>query len=400
MAGQPSIAHEFEADVASVRPLATSLLAGCLAVAGAVLAYIGGWMGALGVCLVAALAWRSLSASAIAGVSVDAKHVPSTPRHEAPSSAGTGQARVGAEVMVGQVVPVWERQILAARSSTDEGLSGLLESFNGFSSALDDLAQQLGQSAMAMSPGSVDRILGQENPALAALLTTTRRAFAERDAAIAEVKACAEGLTVVQQHLKQAREIARHMRLVAFNASIEAQRSDGARSESGSQAVASEVRMLAGRMADTTTELERLAVTMHERALTASCQGEVHDTSARELEIEMDLRAREAIAALSLSLGASLQSSSAVQQISTSLRSQIEDAYVQFQFGDRVSQMLAIVAEDMHALTHWVAAHPRATQNDAAEWLTALEPSYTMEEQRSQHHGNVHVDRSNAVEFF
>ena len=400
MAGQASLLHEFEADPAAVRPLAISVLASCLAAAAVALAYMGGLLGAFGVCLVAALAWRTVARSASQGGSTGAAAEPRTPSHEPAGEVVTGLSRVGAEVMVGQIVPVWERQILAARSSTDEGLSGLLESFNGFSSALDDLAQQIGQSALAMSPGSVDRILGQENPALAALLTTTRRAFAERDAAVGEVKACAEGLTLVQQQLKQAREIARHMRLVAFNASIEAQRSDGARSESGSQAVASEVRMLASRMADTTTELERLAVTMHERALSASCQGEVHDTSARELEIEMDLRAREAIAALSASLGASLQSSSAVQQISTSLRSQIEDAYVQFQFGDRVSQMLAIVAEDMHALTHWVAAHPRATQSDAADWLAALEESYTMEEQRSQHHGNVHVGQSNAVEFF
>ena len=36
----------------------------------------------------------------------------------------------------------------------------------------------------------------------------------------------------------------------------------------------------------------------------------------------------------------------------------------------------------------------------AAEWLVALEASYTMEEQRSHHHGNVHVDVSTGVEFF
>ena len=39
-------------------------------------------------------------------------------------------------------------------------------------------------------------------------------------------------------------------------------------------------------------------------------------------------------------------------------------------------------------------------ESDAAEWLVALEASYTMEEQRSHHHGNVHVDVSTGVEFF
>ena len=49
---------------------------------------------------------------------------------------------------------------------------------------------------------------------------------------------------------KRAREIGRHTRLVAFNASIEAQRSGTSRDDSSSQAVAMEVRMLAGRIGD------------------------------------------------------------------------------------------------------------------------------------------------------
>ena len=36
----------------------------------------------------------------------------------------------------------------------------------------------------------------------------------------------------------------------------------------------------------------------------------------------------------------------------------------------------------------------------AARWLEALEAAYTMEEQRSGHHGNVHVQQSAGVEFF
>jgi len=47
-----------------------------------------------------------------------------------------------------------------------------------------------------------------------------------------------------------------------------------------------------------------------------------------------------------------------------------------------------------------VAENPRATHSDAAEWLAALEASYTMDEQRSTHHGNVVVEKSAGVEFF
>ena len=62
--------------------------------------------------------------------------------------------------------------------------------------------------------------------------------------------------------------------------------------------------------------------------------------------------------------------------------------------------MLSIVGNDMDEFTRWVAMHPDATAADAAEWLAALQASYTMDEQRSSHHGNVHVDRGSEIEFF
>jgi methyl-accepting chemotaxis protein len=82
------------------------------------------------------------------------------------------------------------------------------------------------------------------------------------------------------------------------------------------------------------------------------------------------------------------------------LSEQITEAFMHFQFGDRLSQMLAILGNDMGQLVRWVQRHPVATREDAAEWLQALEASYTMDEQRSQHHGNVHVERSAGVDFF
>jgi len=99
-------------------------------------------------------------------------------------------------------------------------------------------------------------------------------------------------------------------------------------------------------------------------------------------------------------LDASAQSSAELQQTAIELREQIERAFVHFQFGDRISQMLSIIGNDMDNFADWVAAHPRATHSDAAQWLAALESSYTMDEQRSQHHGNRHVERSSDVEFF
>ena len=88
------------------------------------------------------------------------------------------------------------------------------------------------------------------------------------------------------------------------------------------------------------------------------------------------------------------------EQASAALATQFDNVFVHFQFGDRVSQMLSIISNDMLNFARWVADHPRATQSDAADWLAALDASYTMEEQRSHHHGNVHVQHNSGVEFF
>jgi hypothetical protein len=139
---------------------------------------------------------------------------------------------------------------------------------------------------------------------------------------------------------------------------------------------------------------------MSTRVGKARREGEINDTSPEELRLEIDLSARKALQAMLGSMGASLQNSAEVEQASRTLGEQLEAAFVHFQFGDRVSQMLNIVGNDMSNFARWVAANPRATQTDAAEWLAALEASYTMNEQRATHHGNVTVDVGSNVDFF
>ena len=380
---------------ARLRP--ARLAAGAATLTGIGLAWFGGPAGVLGAGAAAAALWWGLGGNSAAG----------TPHAAAPADLADDEAvsgaaghRRGAELMVTQVVPVWQRQLMATREVADAGLSQLLEAFSGFSGSLTSLAGQLGSSTLAASPGAVDAAVQGEGTALGALLAPSLRAFAERDAAVAELGRCADGLGQLQQLVKQAREIARHTRLVAFNAAIEAQRSGNPAGSGGSQAVANEVRMLAGRMTETAEQIDRLATGLHKGLAGQRRQGEISDTSPEELKLEIELRARDALNALMTALGGSLQGSAAVQQASSQLQAQIDDAFVHFQFGDRVSQMLAILGTDMHNLVRWVAVNPTATQSDAAEWLAALEASYTTDEQRSEHHGNAHIESSSEAEFF
>lgn len=370
---------------------------GLLAAGALLLGWQGGALGAAGVvCAAAGLPWL-LRQARPAGGGDAGPTLPSA--FEQPRVSG---GRVGAEVMVGQVVPVWSKQLDITRTAAVDGLAQLLETFAQLSGALGTLSSSLESNSPTLGVGAIDTALAEHSPAqaaLAALLAPSMRAFAQRDAALNELNRCAEALQELRHLGRQAREVAKHTRLVAFNASIESNRNaQGA--GSGSQAVANETRMLAARMGEVGEQVER-AVSQLDQSLHAErLRGTVGSSTEDELKLEVEVRAREALAGLVGALGSAMSNSAEVQQASQTLRDQLDEAFVNFQFGDRLSQMLSIVGTDMANFARWVSANPYATQSDAAEWLANLESSYTMEEQRSQHHGNVHIDRGSEIEFF
>jgi len=393
-------------------------LAGLLSGAGGWLAWsAGGWRALVAALVFAAglalLRWPLGSGAPRATAESDPAREPTLDAEAEPAPEPSAKFKLatttvtttcrGAENLIVQIVPVWERQLLASRESAEQGLAKLLEAFANVSTAADDIASRLAEVA---SGGGIDAAKLADHPALQALQAVSARAFAERDAAVAVLAQCAGRLDELQQQVKQVRELARHTRLVAFNASIESQRSGSAAAgaspaeRGGSQAVSVEIRTLAARMAESAEQLDRIGSSMFREVAQARREGEIQGTSSEELRLEAELRAREALQALGGTLGQSLAGSGALAGVGDQLSAQIAEAFTHFQFGDRISQMQAILANDMAQLVQWVKLHPVATRQDAAEWLEALEASYTMEEQRSQHHGNVHVDRSAGAEFF
>lgn len=382
--------------VAAPRWLGRAALAlGVLALAGA--AWRGGVLGvaAVAVAVLALAVWRR---HATGGEPAAEASPVATPAASPKAGASDDGSRIGAEVMVSQVVPVWSRQMEVTRDVVTDGLAKLLENFAGVSGALGDLSAQLESFNPVAAPGMLDEAVQTQAAALDVLMQPSQRAFDQRDEMRAVLTRCSEALVELQQQAKHAHEISRHTRLVAFNASIEAHRTGvGA---SGSQAVAQELRELAARMASTGEGVHRLVARLSQDLGAARLSADVDDTRPDELRLELQIKAREALSTLLGTLGTSLGSNRAIKDNADQLRTQVEEAFVNFQFGDRVAQMLSIVGNDMSNFARWVARHPHATQSDAAEWLEALESSYTMEEQRAHHHGNVHVDRGSEIEFF
>jgi methyl-accepting chemotaxis protein len=354
---------------------ASSAAAASSATAAWVAAVLGG-----GLC--AALAWRRAPAGETAGNG---------------SSASPADA-TGPRLMVSELVPVWQRHLDASKAEAEKGVGGLLESFGRISGDLGQAAQQAQGSTTGVGFGSADAALDEHAATVESLLEPMHKSRAERDAMVGEMLGCSEGLAELGRAAKELRELARHTHLVAFNASIEANRAG--ESGAGFGAVALEVRTLAARSNAAAQRIGSQLGAITGRIDTLRKQAELATVGDEELSLLARSRAREVAVALVSRMAGSLSGSNELRETAQRMSGELEQVFMGFQFQDRLTQMLDIVRDDMGRLAEWLQTHPYATRVDVAQWLEALDQRYTMESQRNQHHGQVSIDRAAKVDFF
>lgn len=340
--------------------------------------------------------WAWLVAAAGAGVVAWLAARPA-PRAAQPGGEEAVSSQ-GARLMVDKVVPVWKRHVEASKQEADKGIGDLLASFSSLSDGLSAAARQAEGDPMALRAGTTDDLLEQHGPAIDALLLPMQQARDQREAMLGQVLEMHEDLRDLQQLAKEIRQIAAHTNLVALNASIEANRAG--RDGQGFTAVAQEVRSLAAKSDSTGERIATRIQKLAERVDTTRSQALVQSGSDEELRLRARLQAREVIGLLVTDLSRSLQASRELQAVSAQVGRDLEQIFMGFQFQDRLTQMLDAIGCDMERFAHWVAEHEYASQADAARWLEELERTYTMEEQRSHHHGTVEIQRSTGVDFF
>jgi methyl-accepting chemotaxis protein len=314
-------------------------------------------------------------------------------------NAAPGAGGAGTRLLASQVVPVWQRQLEASRAEAEQGLGGLLESFNELSNGLAAAiaAAEQGQQNQ-LGAGAADEIVARRQDLVEQMLAPAQALRAFRGEVQAELVALAELLVAFRRTGKDLDTLGRHARLVAMNASIEANRAG--QSQAGFGAVAREVLGLA---TDTAGHAQRLLERLGdaERRLGAlRSRLELDTGNAETLTMELQQRARAIVVALVGDMGDALAGSRELRDTSRQLQGALEGVFVGFQFQDRFSQMLGSVLADMTRFVDWLGEGRAASHADAVAWLKRLDESYTMEQQRSHHHGTTHVGASAAVEFF
>ncbi|MEJ6006439.1 hypothetical protein WG899_12845 [Paucibacter sp. AS339] len=103
------------------------------------------------------------------------------------------------------------------------------------------------------------------------------------------------------------------------------------------------------------------------------------------------------------SLSAEGQNPQALEQLTQlgqEIQTQCENALHGLQFGDRVSQMVDILQQNTERFSQQLSQMSQAQSADVQAWLSALEATYTTDEQRLFHHGQPQEPKHDNVEYF
>lgn len=296
-----------------------------------------------------------------------------------------------------QVLPVWRRNVEAARSHSERSMEGLLTSFASVNEHLDRAMGASGSTPL-LEAGAIDKLLAHQQPLLDALLRTTRLAVQLKDEMLDSVTAMSDSLDELVSLSKEVQTIGRATHLLALNASVEATRAGN--SSGGFAVVAKEVGELAVQSRRAGADIGKRVQQLQERMHALRNQVRRHDTSDSEVTLQAEESAREVISSVLRSVSEVTRASRGIRLASRQVQAELEKIFMGLQSQDRTSQMLSSVTDDIARLDTWLAGTPDPAAASAHEWLARLESSYTMEEMRSSHHETVVVDRHASVEFF
>jgi methyl-accepting chemotaxis protein len=307
-----------------------------------------------------------------------------------------------------QVVPVWKGHIESSREQMEAAINALSDRFGGIVDKLDEALR-----TASMETNAID---DQDN----GLLALFSRSEQELNAILAAQKAAAAGMQrmlekvqgldsyIVELHSMagDVAQIAHQSNLLSLNAAIEAARAGEL--GRGFAVVAKEFRMLSSKSGETGRHIAE-KVSNISAAIEDACQVVQDSADQREARAQT---AQDTIARVLSDFGgitgALQRSSTLLKTESIGIQAEVNQALVQLQFQDRVSQIMTQVNKSIDTLPtilrEQLAGYAQTHQLarlDAEALLKELQKSYVMADQHVIHQGGKVEQKSTTdISFF
>jgi methyl-accepting chemotaxis protein len=315
---------------------------------------------------------------------------------------------LGQQQFGNELAPIWSGHIESSRQQMSSAITSLTDRFSGIVEKLDIAVQASELETHAIEDGDkgIVAVFVRSEKELGAVITTQKQAMASMSNMFEKVQGLNHFIVELQAMAADVARIAHQTNLLALNAAIEAARAGEL--GRGFAVVAKEVRMLSiqsgavGKRITDTVGVISAAIIDTSRQVKDSVKQEDRSMLQAEAMIEQVLAEFKAIT------DALQRSSALLKKESVGIKSEISQALVQFQFQDRVSQIMSHVSNNVDKLPDFFQKnHQQFAESgvlqvlDASELLDVLKETYVMADQHVIHQGGrVEAKNETEITFF
>ena len=302
-----------------------------------------------------------------------------------------------------QVVPVWCNHIESSRSQMEQAVNALSERFGGIVDKLGVALHTATQATDSVENSGADlvTIFDKSEKDLKALVNVQQASMRNMEAMLGKVQALDCFTVALQDMAFDVARIAQQTNLLALNAAIEAARAGEL--GRGFAVVAKEFRMLSNQSGESGKKIAQTVKTIN-AAILDTCATVREAVTVESQSLDTAHATIDQVMADFRKITEAFQSSSdLLQGESMSIQSEVNQALVEMQFQDRVSQILTQVIGNIGRLPEVLQAQQQAhaqsgqlQSHDPQDMLDEMKKSYVMADQHVIHEGG-QVQSSAAV---
>ncbi|MFA5984696.1 MAG: methyl-accepting chemotaxis protein [Methylococcaceae bacterium] len=284
-----------------------------------------------------------------------------------------------------QVTPVWSAQIESCRKQMDNAICDLTRRFDGIVSSLDLLLEE-SQTALANGDRDVFVSSGEK---LGKVVDKLEASLRDKQQMLKDMRGLLGFIDEMKAMAMEVATIAHQTNLLSLNAAIEAARAG--EHGRGFAVVAEEVRKLS-KMSGTTGKNITHKVDQVSAAIMDACATvEQNAASDAALVFQANDKISEVLGDLKRMFSKLKDSSDHIGESTKTIKLEIAESLVCFQFQDRIGQTLSHVRDNIDQFPEYLALSQQAGDLgklkpiDAEALLAELQGSYAMREEHQTH---------------
>ncbi|MDH4275306.1 MAG: methyl-accepting chemotaxis protein [Gammaproteobacteria bacterium] len=303
----------------------------------------------------------------------------------AEATAESGQVPAARAVEVCQVsLPIWQRQIEASRSQTEQAIINLAARFSGIVQRLRGAlasSTQIPGAENASAENHINSISQRAESHLSNLTATLTKLFTQKASLLTDIAQLTGFASEMNQMAAEVAKLAERTNLLALNAAIEAARAG--EHGRGFAVVADEVRSLSSQSGNAGRVIsEKIAkITGNIALLVKNAEHSAKEDLSIQQQAEATVRTvLDDYHGLTRSL---LASTGQLRSEGHGITKEIEEVLVSLQFQDKTSQILMHAIKQIEELTKLLDSPALAAMPTQQQWLARLHADYTVEVERA-----------------